>query len=91
MPCKIRLANDEIVVGIQFPEFAVNNIKVLIGEVLCDEIDVIFSLQTSQDVEEVGTSQLAQADATRPGGVGAEEDARHHSRHVACVKFRCSL
>lgn len=91
MPSKIRLANDEIMISIQLPEFTVDHIEVLVWEVLGDQVDVLFRLQGGQNVEEIGASQLAQAYSTWPGGVGTEEDAGNHGRHISRVEFRCCL
>lgn len=40
--------NVEVVVGVQFPELAVDDIEVLIGEVVSDLVDVVLLLEQGQ-------------------------------------------
>lgn len=59
VPSEVSLADDEIVIGVEFPELAVDDIEVFVGEILRDEVDILFRLEAGEDVEEVGASQLA--------------------------------
>lgn len=56
MSSEIGLADNEIVISIQFPELAVDDVKVFIREVLRNQVDVLFSLQGGEDVEEIGAA-----------------------------------
>lgn len=88
--CEIRLRDGKVVIAVKFPELAVDDVEVLVGEELRDQIDVLLVFEASEDLKEVGAPQLAQGDAARPGGVDAEEDARHHRGDVARVEVgRC--
>lgn len=42
---EVLLINVEVVISIEFPELAVDNVKVLVAEVRHDLIDVFFLLQ----------------------------------------------
>jgi hypothetical protein len=42
VPREIFLVNQKVMVGIQFPETAVQHIEMLVGEVLSDFINVFF-------------------------------------------------
>ena len=61
--------NEQVMVLVQLPELAVDDIEVLIGEELSDLVDILLILQESQDSEEVGTPQLTDCDASRPGTI----------------------
>lgn len=67
--------NNQIMVCIQLPELAVDDVKVLIGEEISDLIDVWLVLQQSQDLEEVATTQLTGRDTTIPVAIHNVEDA----------------
>lgn len=51
VPSQVLLADVKVMVSIQLPEFAVYNIKVLIGEVICDLIYVILFFQESKSLK----------------------------------------
>lgn len=40
--------NEEVMVSVQLPEFTVDDIKVFIGEVVCDLVYVVLLLQKSK-------------------------------------------
>lgn len=51
VPSQVLLADVKVMVSIQLPEFAVDNIKVLIGKVICDLIYVILFFQESKSLK----------------------------------------
>ena len=87
MARQVVLANVEIVISVQLPEFAVDNVEVLVAEVLRNLIDVLLLLQQLQHLEEVRLSQLRQTDRPRPGSVEAVEDAGNDGVHVPRVEL----
>lgn len=56
----------EVMVGVQLPELAVDDIEVFVGEVICDLIDVVLLLQQGQGLQEVAPAQLHHGDTARP-------------------------
>lgn len=40
--------DEEVMVSVQLPEFAVNDIKVLVREIICDLIDVVLFFQQGE-------------------------------------------
>lgn len=40
--------DEEVMVSVQLPEFAVNDVKVLIREIICDLIDVVLFFQQGE-------------------------------------------
>lgn len=52
VPSQVLLADVKVMVSVQLPEFAVYDIKVLIGEVICDLIYVILFFQESKSLKE---------------------------------------
>lgn len=52
VPSQILLADVKIMVSVQLPEFTVYNIEVLIGEIICDLINVILFFQESKRLKE---------------------------------------
>ena len=57
---------DEIVVLIKFPELAIDDVKVFVGEKLCFTVDVIGALEMRQHFEKIAPSQFRDADSTGP-------------------------
>lgn len=51
VPSQVLLADVKVMVSVQLPEFAVYDIKVLIGEVICDLIYVILFFQESKSLK----------------------------------------
>ena len=66
MAGEVLLVDEEVVVFVQFPELAVDDVEVLVGEVVSDLIDVVLLLQQGQGLQEVAAAQLHHGDATRP-------------------------
>lgn len=55
VPSQVLLADVKVMVSIQLPEFAVYDIKVLVGEVICDLIYVILFFQESKSLKGTNT------------------------------------
>lgn len=45
VPCQVLLVDVEVVVGVQFPELTVDDIKMFIREEVCQLVDVVLLLQ----------------------------------------------
>lgn len=58
--------NVEVVVGVQLPELAIDDVEVFVGEVVSDLVDVVLLLQQGQGLQEVAPAQLHHGDATSP-------------------------
>lgn len=56
----------EVVVSVQLPELAVDDVEVFVGEVVGDLVDVVLLLQQGQGLQEVAAAQLHHGDAARP-------------------------
>lgn len=67
--CQVLGVNVEVVVSVQLPELAVDDIEVFVGEVVGDLVDVVLFLQEGQSLQEVAPAQLSHGDAARPGAV----------------------
>lgn len=61
--------NVEVVVSVQFPELAVDNIEMFIGEVVGDLVYVILFFQQGQGLKEVAPAQLHHGDTACPRSV----------------------
>jgi len=48
VPGQVLGVNEEVMVSVQLPEFTVNDIEVLIGEIICNLIDVILFFQQGE-------------------------------------------
>lgn len=79
---KVMLVNEKVVVAVQLPELAVNDVEVLITEVLCHLVDVVFYLQCLYDSQEVWTSQFCQADLSTPWLVNTVVDPANHLHSI---------
>lgn len=91
MSGQILLVNVEIMIAIQLPKFAIDDVKVLVAEIRHDLIDVLLLLQQLNHVQQVRFAQLSGRDLARPAAVHVVEDARYHGVHVAGVKLCCLL
>ncbi len=56
----------KVVVGVQLPELAVDDVEVFIREVVRDLVDVVLLLQQGQCLQEVAPAQLHHGDPARP-------------------------
>ena len=72
---QIFLVDEQIVILVQFPELAVDDVKVFVAEEIRDLIDVVLVLQQPDGGQQVRVTQFRQADVTRPGAVDVVEDA----------------
>ena len=80
MPREVLSINNQVVVRIELPEFAVDDVKVFIGEEIGDLIDVRFVFQQSQDLEEVATTKLTDGDTAVPVAINNIEYTTDHLR-----------
>ena len=55
---KIFSIYKKIMIFVQLPEFAINDIKVLVAEEIRDLVDIILFLQKSNGGQQVGSPQL---------------------------------
>lgn len=67
--CQVLGINVEVMVSVQLPELAVDDIEVFVGEVVCDLVDVVLFFQEGQGLQKVTPAQLSHSDAARPGAV----------------------
>lgn len=74
VPRQVLGVDVEVVVGVQLPELAVDDVEVLVGEVVGDLVDVVLLLQQRQGLQEVAAAQFHHGDAARPGAVHHVED-----------------
>lgn len=74
----------EVVVGVQLPELAVDDVEMLIGEVVGDLVDVVLFLQQGQGLQEVAAAQLRHGDATGPGAIHHVEYPLDHLERSWC-------
>lgn len=58
--------NVEVMVGVQLPELAVDDVEVFVGEVICDLVDIVLLFQQGQRLQEVAPAQLDHGDTARP-------------------------
>ena len=69
VPRQVLGVNVEVMIGIQLPELAVDDVEVFVGEVVGDLVDVVFFFQQGQGLKEVAPPQLHHGDATRPRAI----------------------
>jgi len=63
---------------IKFPELAVNHIEMLIREIVPDLIDIVFSADHVQDLEQIALFEVPPADFTHIPPVDTEENTINH-------------
>ena len=78
VPAKVLPVDEEIVVLVQLPELAVDDVEVLVGEEVRDLVDVLLLVEGREHRQEVGLAQLGNRDAARPRAVHAVEYAGYH-------------
>lgn len=73
----------QVVVGVQLPKLAVDDVEVFIGEVVGDLVDVFLLLQQRQSLKEVAAAQLHHGDAAGPRAVDHVVDPLDHLVNTA--------
>lgn len=68
----------EVVVAVQLPELAVDDVEVLVREVVGDLVDVVLLLQQGQGLQKVTAAQLHHGDATGPRAIHHVEYSLDH-------------
>lgn len=58
--------NVEVVVSVQLPKLAVDDVEVLVREVVGDLVDVVLLFEQGQGLQEVALAQLHHGDTTCP-------------------------
>ena len=91
VPGEVLLINKEIVVRVQLPEPAVQNIEVLITKEVPDLVDVILAVNLKQNFNEVGVPEVSEADGGVIIRVQGEEDPHYNSVCVPVLELRCAL
>lgn len=74
----------EVVVGVQLPELAVDDVEVLVREVVGDLVDVVLFFQQGQRLQEVAAAQLHHGDATGPRAIHHVEYPLDHLEQSWC-------
>ena len=85
---QVLLVNEQIVIPVQFPEFTVNHVEVLVAKILRHLVNVLFVLEHLNHVEQVGPPHLRDRYSSRPGAVDAVEYASYDRVDISRVKFR---
>lgn len=70
--------NIQVMVSVQLPKLAVDDIEVFIREVVSDLVNVLLLLQQGQSLEEVTPAQLHHRDAACPRTVHHIVDPLNH-------------
>lgn len=81
----------QVMVSVQLPEFAVDDVEVLVGEVVGDLVDVVLFFKQGQSLQEVAAAQLHHGDATCPGTIHHVEYPLDHleQSHATERKAMC--
>lgn len=45
MTAEVKFIDDQVVVSVKLPELAVNDVKVLVGEKVCDSVNIFLVVQ----------------------------------------------
>lgn len=48
VPCQVLGVDEKVVICVQLPEFTVNDVEMLVGEIVCDLVNVILLFQQGQ-------------------------------------------
>jgi hypothetical protein len=75
---QVMLVNNEIVVFVQFPKFAVNHVEVFIRKVLCNLVDVFFFIKQSNNSQEVTLPEFGGSNPSTPTSIDTIKDPRDH-------------
>lgn len=84
---EVVFVDEEIVVGVQLPEAAVQHVEVLVREVLSHLVDVILPGYVEEHVLEVGALEVAEGDAAVVVHVYFVKYAHHHGVRVTVLKL----
>ena len=84
---KIILWNMEIVVLVQFPELAVQNIKMLIWEKIPDCVNVLLLVDLIQGLHQIGKFEISKSNLSIVVSIKGIENSLNHSVHFWYIKF----
>ena len=91
VPGKVLLVYQEIVVRIQFPKSAIQDIKMLIRKVLTDDIDVIFIAHLKEGLHQIGQFEISPRNLVIIVGVNYKKNTHDYGVCVAILEFRRRL
>ena len=74
---QIFLVDEQVVIFVQLPEFAVDDVEVFVAEVVGDLVDVLLVLEQVDGGQQVRLAQLGQRDVARPRPVDLVKYARY--------------
>ncbi len=77
---QILFVDEEVVILVELPELAVDDVKVFVAEEVGDLVDVVLLLEQADRGQQIRVAQLAQADLARPRPVHVVENPRYHLR-----------
>lgn len=78
--------DEHVVVSVEFPEFAIDDIKVLVGEVGCKVGDIGFGFDLFEDFNEFAFSELLKGDLTVSMAVVFVQESRQDSVDVSSLE-----
>lgn len=88
---EVLLVNKEVVIGVQFPEPTVKNVKMLVTEVGPHLINVLFRADNLKYVEKVGVLEVSIRYFSVIVRVKRVEYSHDYCVCVALLKLRCLL
>ena len=78
VPAKVLSVDKKIVIFVQLPKFAVDDVEVLVGEEVRNLVDVLLLVEGREYRKEVGLAQFGNRNAARPRSVHAIKYAGYH-------------
>jgi hypothetical protein len=84
---QIFSGNPIITIMIQFPKSTIQDIKMFIGEIACDLVDIFFFIHELKGFEEVGATDLTRGNATGMTLVDGIENAGNDRHGVLFLEF----
>ena len=81
VPAKVLSVDKQIVILVQLPKLAIDDVEVLVGEEVRYLVDVLLLVEGRQYREEVRLAQLGNRNAARPGAVHAIKYAGYHLKN----------
>ena len=85
MSGQVLSVDEQIMIFVELPELAVDDVKVLVAEKVGDGVDVLLFVQQSQGRQQVGPSHLSHRQSTAPRPVHNVENPRYHLQ-ASCVQ-----
>ena len=81
------LSNDEVMILIEFPELAVKDVEMLVREICTNFIDIFFSIDMLESLEEVTVFEFSSGDFSVIISINSIEDSLNNCISISLLEF----